>query len=39
MSGGLMSTPAQSVPIEPQAVLVPRAAQATPPPAAIPWVR
>lgn len=31
MSGGLMSTPVQAV--EPQAVLVPRAAQATPPPA------
>ena len=33
MSGGMMSTPT------PQAVLVPKAAQATPPPAEIPLVR
>lgn len=35
MSGGMMSAPVAT----PQAVLVPKAAQATPPPAEIPWVR
>ena len=35
MSGGLISTPVAT----PQAVLVPKAAQATPPPAEIPLVR